>query len=123
SDITANPQNSVCPAGWRLPTASSAGSSTAGSTNEFMRLNYIYNNGSTNSKAMEGSPLFFVRGGSVSSSLLSSSGHYGGYWSSTVSDYYYPYSLYFGNSFLYNNNSNNGNGYGYSGRLVRCVAR
>ncbi|MBQ3296922.1 hypothetical protein IJH01_02235, partial [Candidatus Saccharibacteria bacterium] len=119
SDITANPQNSVCPAGWRLPTASSAGSSTAGSTNEFMRLNYIYNNGSTgNSKAMEGSPLFFARGGDVNGSSLNNSGYYGYYWSSTVYDSSYAYGL----SFNATNVSNSSNSRLY-GRLVRCVAR
>ena len=119
SDITANPQNSVCPAGWRLPTASSAGSSTAGSTNEFMRLNYIYNNGSTgNSKAMEGSPLFFARGGYVSGSSLRSSGYYGYYWSSTVNDSSTAYYLDFYATNVFLNNGNR-----YYGRLVRCVAR
>ena len=119
SDITANPQNSVCPAGWRLPTISSASSSTAGSTNEFMRLNYIYNDGSTsNSKAMEGSPLFFSRGGYVGGSL-SNSGNRGSYWSSTVhnSDRAYTLGFYATSVSNYNDASR------YNGRLVRCVAR
>ena len=119
SDVTTNPQNSVCPAGWRLPTASNASTSTAGSTDEFMRLNYIYNSRATNnSKAVEGSPLFFARGGLVSGSSLYNSGNYGYYWSSTV----YESSSAFGLSFTTANVSSIHH-FRNLGRLVRCVAR
>ncbi len=119
NDITNNPQNSICPAGWRLPTISSALYSTAGSTNEFIRLNYIYNNGSTShSKAMEGSPLFFARGGNIFGSSLSASGNTGDYWSSTVSGSSYAYALDL-NATGVSNGGYNRNG----GRTIRCIAR
>ncbi len=118
-DVTGNPQNSICPAGWRLPTTSNASTSTAGSTNEFMRLNYIYNNGYTgNSKAMEGSPLFYARGGNINGSSLYNSGYSGYYWSSTVIDSSYAQGL--------GSNATTVSGYTQSrnyGFLVRCVAR
>ncbi|MBQ5812326.1 hypothetical protein IIW29_02005 [Candidatus Saccharibacteria bacterium] len=119
SDVTTNPQNSVCPAGWRLPTASNASTSTAGSTDEFMRLNYIYNSRATNnSKAVEGSPLFFARGGYVNGSSLINSGNNGYYWSSSVFDSSYAYTLYF-----FAPSVNNPSSTRVYGRLVRCVAR
>ena len=121
SDITGNPQNSICPAGWRLPTMSSVSSSTAGTTNEFLHLNYIYNNGDTNnSKAMEGSPLFFVRGGYINGSSLTSSGNNGYYWSSTVYDSSRAYYLFFYATSVNYYTSSGGRNYG---RTVRCVAR
>ena len=40
-NISNNPQNSICPKGWRLPTTSNQSNTTPGSTNEFARLNYI----------------------------------------------------------------------------------
>ena len=117
SDITGNPQNSICPAGWRLPTTSSDSTSTAGSTNEFMRLHYVYGV-PNNSKGMEGSPLFFARGGGINGSSLYNSGYSGYYWSSTVYDSSYAYSLYFYATYV-------GNSYGdrCNGRAVRCIAR
>ena len=61
-DITKNPQNSICPKGWRLPTISSKSETLPGSTNEFARLNHLYANVSL-------SPLSFVKYGYVSSNL------------------------------------------------------
>ena len=61
-DITKNPQNSICPKGWRLPTISSKYETLPGSTNEFARLNHLYTNVSL-------SPLSFVKYGYVSSNL------------------------------------------------------
>ena len=64
SDISNNPKNSICPKGWRLPTISNDIASNIGSTNEFARLNYLYNNGLTNSGiALMSSPLYFRKGG------------------------------------------------------------
>lgn len=47
NNITNNPQNSICPKGWRLPTISNQASTLPGSTNEFGRLNQLYNDGIT----------------------------------------------------------------------------
>ena len=119
NNITGNPQNSICPAGWRLPTMSNASSSTSGSTNEFLRLNHIYNNGAVNnSKAMEGSPLFFARGGYINGNSLSSSGSNGSYWSSTVSDSSNAYYLSFNATSVSNSYTVRS-----SGRAIRCIAR
>ena len=68
---------------------------------------------------MEGSPLFFARGGLVFGSPLVGSGYYGDYWSSTVSSSNYAYSLDFGATYV----NFNGSGYRYIGVPVRCVAR
>ena len=116
ADITTNPQNSICPAGWRLPTVSNT-SDTDGSTNEFRRLVTLYGTG--NDKALTASPLWFVRGGNVYSGSLSNSGYLGCYWSSTVLSSSSAYYLYFNSSYV----NPASNGYRYNGRSVRCVAR
>ncbi len=124
ANIANNPQNSICPAGWRLPTITSASPtySSAGSRNEFARLVYLYNNNSyvTNSSAkLELAPLFFARGGYVLGGSLYYSGSYGHYWSSTVYSRSGAYHLYFGATDVrptYNSNC-------VSGFSVRCVAR
>ncbi len=119
SDITRNPQNSICPAGWRLPTISNASNATAGSTNEFSRLNKLYNNnGSTiTSAGLEASPLFFARGGLVSS--LYSSGRRGYYWSSSAFSSSAAYFLYFQDTNVDPKTASTRK----NGKSVRCVAR
>ena len=119
ADITTNPQNSICPAGWRLPTISNA-SDTDGSTNEFRRLVTLYGNTTSNDKALTASPLWFVRGGYVGGSSLDNSGNRGYYWSSTVYDSYGAYSLYFYSSSVVPALSYGNRDYG---RSVRCIAR
>ena len=84
SDTSNNPQNSICPAGWRLPTISSD-DNVQWSTNEFERLNSLYTNSSRDDKAFTASPLWFVRGGSENGPL-SRAGYQGYYHSSTVGD-------------------------------------
>ena len=128
ADITGNPQNSICPFGWRLPTISSDGN-TEGSTNEFDRLTTLYRNSGTTARydfELTAYPLWFVRGGTVRYnysrrlSLLDNSGHYAYYWSSTLYDSAHAYHLAFyssGGGSWYNNYSN------YQGTSVRCVAR
>ena len=118
ADITTNPQNSICPSGWRLPTVSNA-SDTDGSTNEFRRLVTLYGNTTGNDKALTANPLWFVRGGLVDGSSLYGSGDYGYYWSSTVYDSSYAYSLYFRSGGVYPA-SHDGR---VRGRSVRCIAR
>ena len=118
ADITTNPQNSICPAGWRLPTVSNT-SDTDGSTNEFRRLVTLYGNTTGNDKALTAAPLWFVRGGNVNSSSLNGSG-YGGYcWSSTVYNSSYAYNLNFDSSGVSPANYNSR----YNGWSVRCIAR
>lgn len=124
ADISGNPQNSICPAGWRLPTITSASPSysSAGSKNEFARLVYLYNGNSyvTNSSAkLELAPLFFARGGYVYGASLYDSGYCAGYWSSSVYSSSNAYSLRFyatvvAPQYYYDR--------GY-GRSVRCLAR
>ncbi len=120
SDISNNPQNSICPAGWRLPTVSTDSNTTVGSTNEFSRLNLLYNNGVTNSPAgLELAPLYFTRAGSVYESL-NFSGKQGSYNSSTVNASYGEYLLRISVGFLDVGSS----GYSRSGSYsVRCIAR
>ena len=121
SSTSGNPQNSICPAGWRLPIITSYSASSLG-TNEFANLNYYYNNKVTNTSAgLEKSPLFFARGGFVYGSSLLNSGYYGYYWSSTVSSSSYAYGLNF--SATYVNPSYYYDSYRDVGRSVRCLAR
>ena len=85
SNISNNPQNSICPANWRLPTTYATATD---SKNEFRYLLDKYSayvtSGSERDKTMTADPLYFVRGGNVNSSSLYDSGSGGGYWSSTV---------------------------------------
>ena len=68
-NIANNPQNSICPKGWRLPTISSQSNAISDSTNEFARLNYIYNDNKTSGEDADikllSDPLFFVKSGYV----------------------------------------------------------
>ena len=119
-NVTGNPQNSICPAGWRLPTISSASNAIEGSTNEFSRINRLYNNALSNtSEGLESAPLFFIRGGYIYDGLLRYSGSSGYYWSSTPNRGTSSYLLYFNISIVSPTNSSARGG----GRLVRCVAR
>ena len=118
-----NPQNSICPAGWRLPTITSATPlySSDGSKNEFNRLVYLYNNNSyvTNSSAkLEASPLFFARGGYIVADF-DRSGDYADYWSSSVYSISNAYYLHFYATYVAPV-SLSGRGVG---RSVRCLAR
>ncbi len=122
--INKNPQNSICPKGWRLPTISYKGN-VVNSTSEFARINGLYNNGiANNDKKLIGSPLWFVRSGRVNNddSLLDP-GSGADYWSSTVNNSSYAYYL----SFTATNVSSASYYdwiYGrFLGRSVRCVAR
>ncbi|MBR3180192.1 hypothetical protein IKF57_01535 [Candidatus Saccharibacteria bacterium] len=115
-----NPQTSICPKGWRLPTISNASNTTAGSTNEFGRLNQLYNSGSTStSQNLEAAPLYFVRSGYVLSSQQYSAGNNGNYWSSSVDSSSGAYDLYFSSSYVNPTNDLSR----YDGFSVRCVAR
>ena len=114
-----NPQNSICPKGWRLPTISYQGN-IANSTNEFARLNDLYNGASTGSDyglIME--PLYLVRSGAISGGIPYDSASNGRYWSSTIYDIDDIYTLGFARTHVdpaYDSNRS-------YGRSVRCVAR
>ena len=71
NDISKNPKNSICPKGWRLPTISNQSETLAGSTNEFRRLNYLYNNNSTSTnQGITQSPIFLQKPGYINSNLV-----------------------------------------------------
>ena len=125
SDISKNPKNSICPKGWRLPTISNQSGSTPGSTNEFGRLNYLYNNNSTSSRAgLINAPLWLTTANYINATSLTG-GNGGGYWSSTSGISSIGCAYYF--------NLNNGaepsycdglgvSGYKRRGFTIRCVA-
>ena len=119
SDITKNPQNSICPKGWRLPIISNQSANVTGSTNEFARLNYIYNNGSTTTNSgLINAPLYFVKPGWVEHGL-GGLGQYGYYYSSS-----YTGASAFLLSISENTNNNAQQTYPRNdGFSIRCVAR
>ena len=131
SSYTANYNNvnqSICPAGWRLPVGMTA-ASTSGDY-----ANLIYSAGIVSAKSTSTSsqsyatngfvniraePLWFVRSGYVYSGALNDAGSYGYYWSSSVYSSNSAYSLYFGSSRVYPQSRSDR----YNGNSVRCVAR
>lgn len=122
-NVNLNPQNSICPKGWRLPTIANPTGSDAysqpNSRGEFGRLNYLYNGGGSTDPKFISSPLWFVRSGVVSGGVLYFPGFEAVYLSSTVVSSDDAYSLYFkaiGVSPAHSRNRGNGGS-------VRCVAR
>ena len=110
---------SICPAGWRLPTSNSD-SANYSFGNLVKQYGYTGSNQSgTTDATLLASPLFFARGGSVDSGSLVVQGSYGLYWSSRAySISTRAYYLRFGSSYVYPS-------YGhlrYVGLSVRCVA-
>ena len=113
-NVANNPQNSICPKGWRLPTISSVATKS-----EFARLNNVYNGGNTgNGGKLVQSPLYLVRSGDVDGGAINLAGYDSYYWSSTVTSANSAYFLYFRSDFA-NPTSNNVRSYG---RSVRCVS-
>ena len=90
------------------------------STNEFRRLNILYNNNlTTNATNLMQAPLYLARSGGISGDSLVNVGGYGYYWSSTVNNSERARRLDFGSSnVLPENNVNR-----YGGFSVRCVLR
>jgi uncharacterized protein (TIGR02145 family) len=118
-NIINNPQNSICPKGWRLPTISNQGN-VMNSTSEFARINGLYNDGITNNdKKLIASPLWFVRSGFVGNGSLSYPGSGAFYWSSTVLNSSRAYDLYLAATGVGPANADSR----LRGRSVRCVAR
>ena len=121
ADISGNPKNSVCPKGWRLPTISDETGYEVGSTNEFRRLNILYNGNVTNNPTkLMNAPLYLARSGCVLGGSLLYAGSSGYYWSSTVKNGSYSYRWYFNSSIVNPENDVIYREYGFS---VRCVAR
>ena len=122
TDISKNAQNSICPAGWRLPTISNQGNGL-NSTSEFARLAKLYGNTTANDAALMAAPLYFTRTGNYMLMLggngLMNSGNNGMYWSSTGdgSTNSYELSMY--------SSSINPTDYAERafGLTIRCVAR
>lgn len=112
--------SSICPKGWRLPTASRDG--------EFKALIDSYSIDSDMVK-LTSAPLYFVRGGGVSQSttLFSGAGASGFYWSSSpYAGDYYAYLILFGNtngSPIIASNSGSPHGYRQIGYPIRCLAK
>ena len=120
NDPTANPQNSICPKSWRLPTISNDPGTTPGSTNEFRRLNILYNSNSTdNPSGLMSAPLYLSRSGYVGGGSLLGAGGNGYYWSSTVYSSENARYLFFYDTRV----SPEFNYYRYCGFSLRCVAR
>ncbi|MBR2543516.1 hypothetical protein IKF03_02895 [Candidatus Saccharibacteria bacterium] len=125
ANIASNPQNSICPKGWRLPTVSSQTPTynTAGSPNEFARLAALYDNytGNTSisSEGLEKAPVYMPRPGDVNAGVLNYAGHNERYWSSTVSSATFARNLGFNSTVVYPEYED----YRYSGLSLRCVAR
>ena len=121
SDVKNNPQNSICPHGWRLPTISNGGT-----TDDFVYLVSQYANisSSQRNKVMVSAPLWFVRTGRMSSNTLNI-GYSTDYWSSTsyaTSTYGYNY---YQSYMCVSNITNSITSFSYrnEGVPVRCVAR
>lgn len=123
NDISKNPQNSICPKGWRLPTISSV---TAG--NDFGNLNDLYNSSSTTSDSgLIVAPLWFTRSGYMHKNTLYEYDVTGDYSSSTVYNSNRVYHLRFNNNGaspadIHHDFESYGSGRGY-GRSLRCLAR
>lgn len=121
-DITKNPQNSICPKRWRLPTISNQSAEEEGSTNEFARLNQLYNNGSSDTdEGLIAAPLYLVRAGYIRFGLHS--GDIAGlYWSDTVENPETAFSMKFHSSTVAPEDAPT-TAYKSYGLSVRCVAR
>jgi uncharacterized protein (TIGR02145 family) len=120
TDVSQNPQNSVCPKGWRLPTISSDSHNVSGSTDEFTRLYSLYKLDTDIISYVDGSdrinyintaedtfstfllaPLYFTKTGKITYYQGNPSNtHIGFYWSSTVHPNHYT-SYYNGASAAY----------------------
>lgn len=123
-DVSNNPQNSICPKGWRLPTISNQQSSTTGSTNEFSRLNYSYNSNRTNTDSnLIMSPLYFSRSGIISNGGgIGDAGANAVYRSSTIRGDTYGLVLQFSINAVTPNKTAFGSNRSF-GMSVRCLAR
>ena len=119
--INAEVNESICPAGWRLPTSNSDSANYSfGNLVKQYGYSGSYQNSGVTDATLLASPLFFARGGNVVSGSLLRQGSYGLYWSSradSISNF--AYLLFFDSSYVdpsYDLNRR------YGGYSVRCVA-
>ena len=119
SITNADVNESICPAGWRLPTSNSD-SANYSFGNLVKQYGYTGSNQSgTTDATLLASPLFFARGGYVYSGSLYDQGSYGYYWSSRAySSSYIAYYLLFNSSYV----GPSSDYFRYFGFSVRCVA-
>ena len=112
--------DSICPAGWELPTSYYTYNSTPGSFYNLLNQYGLSDSPTSGDNNIAKAPLFFVRSGYVypSNHNLDFAGSVGYYWSSVAYSSRYAYSQYFGSSYF-----TAAIGYSrYYGRSVRCVA-
>ncbi|MCQ2049687.1 MAG: hypothetical protein MJZ22_01590 [Candidatus Saccharibacteria bacterium] len=118
SITSADVNESICPAGWRLPTSNSADANYSFG-NLVKQYGYTGTNESASDVTLLASPLFFARGGNIYSGSLDYQGSRGFYWSSRAySDSNFAYYLYFSSSSVYPSYHFDR----YYGFSVRCVA-
>ena len=125
-----NVSGSICPTGWRLPSATSDGSTATGDGTSFTAadfpvLNASMNAGSLTTGSTTGYPAGWQFTGVWSGVFsgyrddgFSYQGSSGYYWSSTANSSAYARSLYFYSSYVSPDGSNSSKWYG---RAVRCV--
>ena len=70
-----NPQNSICPKGWRLPVITNY-STTEPGDNDFANLNYYYNNGNNTGIKLTNSPVYLAMAGITEGEGFKTSGLY-----------------------------------------------
>ena len=112
--------DSICPAGWELPTSYSTYNSTPGSFYNLLNQYGLTSSPTSGDNNIVKAPLFFVRSGYVypRNHYLGSAGYSGNYWSSVAVSSPGACYLYFDSSSV--NPSYSGSR--YYGRSVRCVA-
>lgn len=123
---SSNAPDSICPAGWRLPTSKDRNDSAASHewamllTSEGVMTDYTGNSYTTDGfNIIRAAPLWLARSGYVVSGTNGDMGSYGRYWTSTVYKNKIAYNMYFYSSYPAPT-SNTTKPYGLS---VRCVAR
>ncbi len=104
-----NASDSICPAGWQLPTNSGNGSFS----------NLLSGISTSSDSALLVAPYYFVRGGYVNPGSLYDAGGQGRYWSSTASASTNAYNLYFDSSSVLPSNNRSR----YLGLSVRCLVQ
>ena len=105
---------SICPKGWKLPSAAYSG------YYNLIRTAYSISSNSAGSTAITQAPLYFSPAGYVYSGSLSNAGYCGDYWSSTAFSSSNAYNLYFRSGYVYSGGNVDDR---YHGRSVRCLAR
>lgn len=107
--------NSICPAGWRLPYAN--GDKSQSTLDDFNRLLNIYDYDKIGEP-----PLYFIDSTSVNTTeMIQQMGYLGFYWTSAVNSSTEAYNLEIYTTVSINGTVSNGNR--YSGMAIRCMAR